>query len=329
MAAALFGKKDAPDADAPEPSGGDCPGGLAQLTAQLAQIGELWAEANGRIVSYLAQRESQPAGGVSEGTDDVARQIAALAEKIDGLAGSAAPAADRPVAEPADDAVTKVLDPLRERLESIEAAVKTLSERSTAPAHEEGPSNASILEAVRQLPVQLDNGLQQITDLLAPPEDVEENEPQGPTTAEWEWAILGPDLTQDPALAFARQQLIAGAFQGDPGAQAFAGQLLVFHSAPPERLPQLLKEIGEAFYRWQPKTAPGTGAFEDALVEWLRRRCEEVGIYNTIALVDPGERFDSARHTAASRGVEITDVQGWIVLRDNGKVYTKATVSVR
>ena len=50
---------------------------------------------------------------------------------------------------------------------------------------------------------------------------------------------------------------------------------------------------------------------------------------NTIELVHPGERFDSTRHNASKRGVEITQVLGWIVLRDNGKVYTKASVAVR
>jgi hypothetical protein len=68
---------------------------------------------------------------------------------------------------------------------------------------------------------------------------------------------------------------------------------------------------------------------EEALVACLHRRCEAAGIGNSIELVYPGERFDSARHNATSRGVEITEVHGWIVLRDNGRVYMKASVSVR
>jgi hypothetical protein len=52
-------------------------------------------------------------------------------------------------------------------------------------------------------------------------------------------------------------------------------------------------------------------------------------LHNTIELVHPGERFDATRHNASTRGVEITEVHGWIVLRDNGKVYTKANVTVR
>ena len=117
--------------------------------------------------------------------------------------------------------------------------------------------------------------------------------------------------------------------EGNAGACALAGQLLVFQSAPPERLPQLLKDVGEAFYRWQPKKTPGTNPMEEAVVAWLQRSCENAGINNTIEPVHPGERFDSTRHNATSRGVEITEVRGWIVLRDNGRVYTKATVAVR
>jgi hypothetical protein len=91
----------------------------------------------------------------------------------------------------------------------------------------------------------------------------------------------------------------------------------------------LLKDLGEAYYRWQPKTTPGNNLFEEALIGFLQRTCENAGIYNSIELVHPGERFDSSRHNASSRGVEIVQVLGWIVLRDNGKVYTKAAVEVR
>lgn len=53
------------------------------------------------------------------------------------------------------------------------------------------------------------------------------------------------------------------------------------------------------------------------------------GLGNTIELVNVGDRFDIARHNASERGAVITAVQGWVVLRDNGKVYTKANVSVK
>jgi hypothetical protein len=147
--------------------------------------------------------------------------------------------------------------------------------------------------------------------------------------ADWERAIFGPGLAARPELAGMRRQFLADVLGNNSGACALAGQLFLFHSSPVERLPQLLKEIGEAYYRWQPKSQPGTNPVEEALAAWLQKACEDAGIHNTIELVHPGERFDAARHNAASRGVEITEVHGWIVLRDNGKVYTKAAVAVR
>jgi len=169
--------------------------------------------------------------------------------------------------------------------------------------------------------------VQSLAELLMP--KPEEEEESSPVSGDWLQAVLGPELAADRALALPGQQLLEGVVAGDGAAQALAGQLLVFRSASAERLPQLLKDLGEAFYRWQPKTQPGNSLLEEALVGFLRRACETAGIYNTIELVHPGERFDSARHNATSRGVEIVQVLGWIVLRDNGKVYTKAAVDVR
>ena len=115
------------------------------------------------------------------------------------------------------------------------------------------------------------------------------------------------------SLAFQRSQLLGGVLEGNAAARALAGQLLVFRAAPAERLPPLLKEIGEAFYRWQPKTRPDDSPFEESLAAWLQRTCEAAGLHNTIELVHPGERFDAARHNASSRGVEIAEVLGWVV----------------
>jgi hypothetical protein len=159
-------------------------------------------------------------------------------------------------------------------------------------------------------------------------------QPEAPRIAEtppadWQRAILGRALAEQPGLESERQRLFAALLGGESAACGLAGQLLVFQSASAERMPPLLKDIGEAYYRWQPKSRPQPSVLEQALVRALLRTCEAAGIANTIELVGPGERFDSTRHNASMRGVEITEVHGWVVLRDNGKVYTKATVSVR
>lgn len=145
----------------------------------------------------------------------------------------------------------------------------------------------------------------------------------------WPRALLGAELAAAPQLGFQRQRLLDGVLEGDAAARWFVGLLLVFQAAPPEKMPPLLKDLGEALYRWQPKTSAGANPFETALVRALLERCQAAGINNTIELVNPGERFDAARHNATTRGVEISEVHGWVVLRDNGKVYTKANVAVK
>lgn len=201
-------------------------------------------------------------------------------------------------------------------LRAVEAAIASLNEQVAAAS-----------ENIRRVQADLERGFQQLADRLAPARPA--REPESISHSGWEEIVLGPEIASRPALAFQRQQLITGVLEGNAAACALAGQLLVFRSAPPERLPPLLKEIGEAYYRWQPKTRPGPTPFEEALVASLQRACESAGLRNRIELVDPGERFDATRHNASTRGVEIVEVQGWIVLRDNGKVYTKANVSVR
>ncbi len=316
----LFAKKDSTDAERHEeaaPGGGE----LRELTAQLDRLGEQLRQANNRVAEYLVRREAQtaPPGGPAGGA--LEKQIAALAEK---------------------------LDPLQDRLERIETRLKSLAESrwpagasaaapdGLAPAATPAQSletlirqTGSLAEGLRKVQTQLVGGFEEIARLLRPPEPVAEPQPAPRVSGDWERAIVGPGLAANPNLAFQRQQLVTGVLDGDAGACSLAGQLLVFQSAPAERLPQLLKDIGEAYYRWQPKTRAATSPMEEALMAWLRQCCDLAGISNTIELVHPGERFDAARHNAASRGVEITAVHGWIVLRDNGKVYMKAAVDVR
>jgi hypothetical protein len=203
--------------------------------------------------------------------------------------------------------------------------MQAIEVRFTALAAQMG----DVAQAVRRLQEQLDRGMEHLAEIAAGPSAPASSEAGEVSLADWEQAVLGRDMAADPALGFQRHQLLSGVLEGNAAACALAGQLLVFRSAPAERLPQLLKDIGEAYYRWQPKTRPGNSPFETSLAGRLQRTCEAAGLHNTIELVHPGERFDATRHNATSRGVEITEVLGWIVLRDNGRVYTKANVAVR
>jgi hypothetical protein len=309
----LFGKKDPGDAERHEevaPGGSD----LRDLTAQLDQLGEQFRQVGSRVAEYLVRREAQSPPSAESDHRALEKQIAALAEKLDRLADSGAAKSTDPAAPAAavsEQSIRPLLAPLQDRLESLT--------RQTG----------SLAEGLREVQTHVDGGFQEIARLLCPLEPAVEPQPAPRVSGDWERAIVGPGLAANANLAFQRQQLVTGVLDGDAGACALAGQFLVFQSAPAERLPQLLKDIGEAYYRWQPKTRVAANPMEEALVAWLRQCCELAGISNTIELVHLGERFDAARHNAASRGVEITAVHGWIVLRDNGKVYMKAAVDVR
>ncbi len=151
-----------------------------------------------------------------------------------------------------------------------------------------------------------------------------------PAAADEEWSaiLLGPELAGEDDLAADRERLVDDVRSGDSAACGLVGQLLVFRSAASERLPVLLKDLGEAWYRWRPE-ASVDDAFQDGLIRMLQQTCAAAGLSNRIELVHLGDRYDSARHNTRDRGVEVSGVYGWVVLRENGSVYTKANVAVK
>ena len=320
--------------DVPQPAGdeaapaGDAPGQLEQLCARLDQLGELLGQTNRQLLTYLVDRESKTTALTAS-----ARSAAASAEKIDSLAAQ--------------------LDQLDAKLKSPGGTAHPVAGDAAPPAVRgtvQDPSAAALsqfcdgvnrqfavlADCVQKLQERMDAGLQGLADRLGPKEP--QQPAPGPAVApavvpacgdDWQRALLGADLAEYPGVDFQPRQLLAGVLEGDAGACSLLGQLLVFRSARTDKMPPLLKDIGEAYYRWQPKNRPGSEPMEEALAAWLKETLQEAGIANTVELVEPGERFDSSRHTASTRGVEITEVRGWVVLRDNGKVYTKASVGVR
>lgn len=297
------------------------------------------------------------------GSSDVEQRLDSIYGKLVALADTPARAAPAAPGETAPAVSDASLRPIVEKLDQVDAKCKSLDElrsnfiptltkvRDTL-LEQQAQQHAQLGTGIRQIhdaipqylntvpqyfaaiqqqvaaaQQQLGAGLQEVINILRPPQP----EPTaGPAVSgDWQQAILGAELASLPALDFQRQQLFSGVLSSKPAACALAGQLLVFRSAPVEKMPALLKDVGEAFYRWQPRTTSRPNEMERALVGWLQRTCAEAGVPNTIELVSPGERFDASRHNASERGVEITQVLGWIVLRDNGKVYTKASVAVK
>jgi len=142
----------------------------------------------------------------------------------------------------------------------------------------------------------------------------------------WSQIIFGDYLGVDPSISHLSGTLLADVYASDNDAVGLMGHLLDFRSATGERRPRMLKDIGEAFYRWKPI---GDQTMRDALIAWIHAQLDAVSIGNRIEIVQVGDRYDMQRHNAKERGVEVSDVYGWIVLRENGKVYSKASVSVR
>jgi hypothetical protein len=146
----------------------------------------------------------------------------------------------------------------------------------------------------------------------------------------WEHILLDDDLLTNPGLTDGRRQFLQDVTDGDPAARTLAGYLLIVRAAAHQDLPEMLRHVGEAYYRWHPRTShTAEDPWEEALANWLNRLLERAGLPNAIQLVRPGERFDNARHNASSRGFEIVAVHGWVVLRDRTKVYTRANVTVK
>lgn len=146
----------------------------------------------------------------------------------------------------------------------------------------------------------------------------------------WLHVMLGPELSGDPRMNAAMNWLEQSVKNSHEDALCLLGQLLVFRFASTDRKPNLLKDVGEAFYRCFPKTKDTSDPFEDALAGWLRQLCEAAGLVNSIEIVHPGERFDPSKHAPLERGgVEVAKVLGWVVLRDQGRVYSKALVQTR
>ncbi len=273
---------------------------LRPLTDQLAELGRLLQQTNEQVVAYLVEREAK---GQSAGT---------------------APADTGPLAEQID-AVAQGLKQLEERVDQkFDEVIRHLG--SPRPAPEAPPESNNIAET---------SEIEQGPEILEMPIISEIREARAPAQTgpvfgvDWQRALLGPELAEHPGLEPQRDRLIDALLAGDANACALIGELLVFRSSPTDKLPPLLKDIGEAYYRWQPKVGPVADPMEGALVEWLVETMQDAGMGNRIEVVHPGERFDSTRHTATGRGVEITEVHGWMVLRDNGRVYTKANVTVK
>ncbi len=142
----------------------------------------------------------------------------------------------------------------------------------------------------------------------------------------WSGILFGENLHAEPSVAHLSGSLLADVYAGDCQAIALAGQVMTFRTGSAEQKARLLKDVGEAFYAWRPR---GDDSLLQPLIAWVHAELDAVQLGNRIMVVQVGDRYDMQRHHAKQPGVEVADVYGWIVLRDNGKVFSKASVAVK
>ena len=277
--------------------------GSANSDANLSNLYAVLTDSQAKIAEYLLRCESQRSAPVAAGLD--IPQFAA------------------------------VLAPVLERLDSLGQMVSEMNERLLSPPFSLGDSewNAEKLSessASNTPPAP-----------PAPPAHPEAPEPpeappipvvpvsSGVDERDFARMVFGEGLVDETSTLRDRQFLLDGLLSGDVAARYFAGIWMMFQASPTEKKALLLKDLGEAFYRWAATLPNGYERFEGVFIPWVQTLCEQSGLQNTLERVLVGQRFDNSRHTSPSRGVEVVGVHGWVVLRNNGSVYAKALVDVQ
>lgn len=242
----------------------------------------------------------------------------------------------RTLIEPIENLVAKIADrldgerqlPAGRNLDEVFERLEALQQREAAISS----NMVKVVRRVKQLLDHLESHETEQMNPLAPAAGESVATSPSPTTDasdRWETALFGDELSANDAVVADRRELLDGTLAGQEDAMGLVGRILLVRSVSANELPPLLKEIGEAYYRWRPKTADVQDPFEQAFVAWLVKRIEQTGLRNSIALVHPGDRYDSSRHHSLQKGVEVAEVHGWVVLRENGKAIGRANVSLK
>lgn len=326
---------------------------LMTLREQLQELRTRFDATDAQIANYLRDSATLPSAstGNGEAMAHVQESLDRLLTKVDELAPSPADSPEGSPATPSIGGNQEVLDTLKKLAEHQShlagKVVNTLAKRILEEldllriqqiVHETLTTELDRREAVAEEknapppdedPMSLTDSDEDIqlneVDLTEepPPEETSSND-------DWSRAIWGDGLVESEAFASFLEELNQRLLDGDREIANLAGRLLIFRQAPPEAKPQLLKDVGEAYYRTQIDQNQPNRPFEHALIDWLQADCDKSGLPNTIEVVHVGERFDKSRHTSTTRGgAEVSEVFGWIVLTEGGRVYTRATVAAQ
>lgn len=340
---------------------GNTTANLSDIASSLDKINGLMDEAKKQITSHLLQEEQKSSAASSQpATVDLSplkSMIQSVLTRLDEMgslpvskgAGEGSPNPDAAAKQDVAEAVTHLTGLFDVQNHNLQAAFSALDSKindavnylcanlkgsSVAPTS--APVSAPVAETPKPTPAPQpvsspQPAMQPTAQKAAPIVQTVVNKISGGVSRDQLMNIfLGPELCSNSSLSVDRDELLDGFLRGDRASAGLIGTMIEFQSSTPERMPRLLQDIGEAYYRWHPKRGPGAHSFERVLAHYVCSVCEANGIKNTIELVETGQRFDAGRHnSSSSHGVEITEVKGWVVLRDNGKVYTRAAVEVQ
>ncbi len=313
---------------------------LTHLRDQLQELRQRFDATDAQIAGYLREQSTTSQDGTGPGNQGVLEALKKMAEDQKVLAGKIVNTLTKRISEELNlmqfqKIVHETLVTEWDRREA-QAASKPTSDFPPLPypQAEPQPNQQPQTDAP---PVSLsDSGVDiPMEDLAGEEDDLSAmggvvNPSVGTSVAQWSRAVWGTELVETegfaPFLADLNQRLLAG----DRGVSTLAGQLLVYRQTPSEAKPQLLKDVGEAFYRIALDESLPRPQLEQAVIRWLVSDCEQAGLPNTIEVVHPGERFDKSRHSSTTRGgAEVAEVFGWIVLTEGGRVYTRASVAAQ
>lgn len=242
-----------------------------------------------------------------------------------------------------DKAFRSMLDPIEQQINAIAARLDGSNDGKTAGT-DHTPSTDSIAELQTQQSFifkaldDLSGKVDRLLENTAPPAEPEPPEAEAEVVEEpspadtrqrWGRVVLGEALNSNETVSDARQQLLDDTLEGSESAVGLAARIMLVHTASPADLPPLLKELGEAYYRWHPKHSDTPDKMEEVLVAWLHDRISAAGLRNRIDVVRVGDQYDTSRHISSQRGIEVSEVSGWVVLRDNGRTLSKAKVSLK
>lgn len=296
------------------------PEDVAQLRKHLQSLRQQIERVEGWVESSLTSPQSSPLLDAGNGTlsarmDEALACLARLERAINGSRK----------AEPAEGSVEVTLPvlgawiqdshkKLNNRLKEVEGTLATVLT--------EGRDARSAIEQILHPPQEV-VATQEVVD------EVPESTPESPTLDLT--MLFGRDLVQDSRTADGLTELARRLADEDPPAVGFVGELLCWRSATRERIPKLLGDVGDAYYACFPRTTDQVAPLEQALVDILAKKCIDQDVPNSIELVRLGERFSPSRHRlrAGERGVEVTEICGWVVVGPDGQILNRAQVGVK